>query len=396
MNRCVLRLALALLIPGSSAASAQVSSDPRLSPPGTESPPLSGTTPRPLPDTTSILREAPPPPQPAFSATPPASFPSPAPAPESLETIIAPTPDSPRWIVSAEALWLERTVSSSIPLGFTAFSDAWYGPSGLPIDGLYSDDVLFPLQAGVRFQVGARIGDQKAIQVTYWGLQHWSLESAIYGDPDGESLLAHSRWLQTPALIGGLDNSLGYTYTSGVDNCEINQRLRLDCYGPFAGTNWLWGVRYFRLSDHFTLSGSDLATGVFEDLEYLTSNNLVGFQAGIQWIHGWDRFELTTECKIGLLANFYTQRAIDSAGGPAGSPPGFQAFDVTRSGTGLSALFEVSLLAHYRVSEHLWLRGGYQLYCVTGLALAPRQLAGFGHNGTVGLDGLSLGLEASW
>ena len=33
---------------------------------------------------------------------------------------------------------------------------------------------------------------------------------------------------------------------------------------------------------------------------------------------------------------------------------------------------------------------------MTGLALGPRQLGGFNPSGTVALDGLSLGLEASW
>ena len=339
------------------------------------------------------MTEAPPPPQPAFSTTPSAPSPAPVPAPAPRETIVIPLALSPRWIVSAEALWLDRSVGSSIPLGFTAYNDVSHL---LLTDGLYSDDFLFPLEAGVRFQIGARINDEKAIQATYWALQQWSVGRAIYGDPEGETVLANSPWLQMPALIGGLDNFLGYAYTSRVDNVEINERLRTDCFGPFVAANWLWGFRYFRLSDHFTLAGSDLATDHFEDLTYQTTNDLVGLQAGIQRVRGWDRFQLTTEAKFGLLANFYTQRGTDFAGGAAGSPPGFHPFDVSHNGSDLSALFDLSLLATYRVSPHLWLRAGYQFYCVTGLALAPRQLAGFGHGGTVGFDGLSLGLEAGW
>ena len=33
---------------------------------------------------------------------------------------------------------------------------------------------------------------------------------------------------------------------------------------------------------------------------------------------------------------------------------------------------------------------------MTGLAMAPRQLGGFGHGGTLVLDGLSLGMESTW
>jgi hypothetical protein len=193
-----------------------------------------------------------------------------------------------------------------------------------------------------------------------------------------------------------LDDALGYTYTSRVDNVEINERFTLSSYSPFVGGNWLLGFRYFRLSEHFTLSGSDIGTGAFEDLSYQTTNDLIGPQIGIQWIRGWDRFQLTTEGKIGLMANCYTQRAVDSGGGTSGAPAGFQPFDIAQSGTGFSALFEASVLATFRVAPKLWLRAGYQFYCVTGLALAPRQLSGFGHGGSVGLDGLSLGLEANW
>ncbi len=373
MNRRVLHLALAFAILTSWAASAEVTLDSQ--PPPPEAAPLSG----PLPSAGPAPLSAP-------TLTPPAA------APRPNETIVV-SAESPRWIVSAEALWLERSVGSSIPLGFTAVNDGSHGPWTQVIDGLYSDDALFPLAAGVRLQIGARIDDRSAIQASYWGLQQWSIGSAIYGDPEGETVLAQSRWLQMPVF----DDFLGYTYTSRVDSAEINHRLQLNSYGPWlVDANWLWGVRYFRLSENFTLSGSDLATGVLEDLNCRTSNNLVGLQAGIQFIRGWDRFQLTTEGKIGLLANFYTQRAIDSASGPSGSPPGFQPFDLSHSGTDLAALFEVALLGTYRISPHLWIRAGYQFYCVTGLALAPRQVGSFGHGGTVGLDGLSLGLEAAW
>ena len=54
------------------------------------------------------------------------------------------------------------------------------------------------------------------------------------------------------------DNSLGYTYSSQVANVEINQRFKLFSFDPYRALSWLWGVRYFHLSDDFTLSGSDL------------------------------------------------------------------------------------------------------------------------------------------
>ena len=301
-----------------------------------------------------------------------------------------------RWSVALEALWLARSVASGIPLGFTSYNFASHAPQAIPTHSLHTDDVLFPLQTGLRFQVGRQIGDRTAIEATYWGLQHWSIGRTIYGDPVDETVLGYSPWLQVPDLVGGLDDFLAYTYTSEVHNVEINQRIRFDSFNPFSTFTWLWGVRYFHLSDNFTLSGSDLWSGDFETLNYQTRNNLLGMQAGLQWIWGWDRFQLNTEVKVGLFANFYTQQGTDAAVGPAGSPAGFTPLAVSHSDTDLAVLVEVSLLARYRLSPDLWLRLGYQFYSVSGLALAPRQLPGRDAGGAVGLDGLSLGLEWTW
>ena len=75
---------------------------------------------------------------------------------------------------------------------------------------------------------------------------------------------------------------------------------------------------------------------------------------------------------------------------------GFVPWASSHSGTDLAVLVELSLVARYRLSDDLWLRLGYQFYAVSGLALGPRQLSGYDAGGSVGLDGLSLGLEWAW
>jgi hypothetical protein len=314
---------------------------------------------------------------------------------------ITPAPPLPsyQWSVSLEALWLERSVGSSIGLGFTAYNPASGVPQQYDTDSLFSDDVQFPLATGLRLQVSRRFNDEMAIDATYWGLQQWSVDRAIFGDPYQQSVLAQSPWLNLPPLLpaGGLDDTLAYIYKSQVHNVEISQRFRLNSDNPYWALNWLWGPRYFFLGEDFTLAGSDSA-GDIENLTYKTQNNLVGLQTGLQFVRGWDRFQLETGVKVGLAANIFTQHGIDVAStGAGGIPAGFTPFDISHSGTGVSGIFELSLSARCRLSQSLWLRAGYQVYCVTGLALAPRQLdASFGHGGTVALDGLSLGLESAW
>ena len=290
------------------------------------------------------------------------------------------------WLdISVDALWLERDTGKGIPLGYTTHGN----PNGSQLDDLWTDDVLFPMAPGVRLQLTARLTDQMAVEASAWGLQQWSVGRTIYGDPVGESVVAYSSWLNTPWIIGGFDNSLSYTYKSEVVNAEINQRFKLLSFDPYRAFSWLWGVRYFHLGDDFTLSGTDIHPLDSESLNWRTNNNLVGLQAGLNWTWGGSRFQLTTEAKAGLYANIYSQHGIDSATGTAGVPT----FDTSHGGTDLAAIFELSLLARYRITECLWLRGGYQCYGVTGLSLGPRQLGGYDANGSLGLDGLSLGLE---
>ena len=242
---------------------------------------------------------------------------------------LIPGGNAPHWDISLDVLWLERDTGRGVFLG-RSFG---YGPTA--DDQLWSDDVLFPLTPGIRLQLVGQITDGMAIEATCWGLQHWSIGRTMDADP-GYTLLT------SPFLNGAsaFDNSLGYTYTSDVANVELNQRFKLFSFDPYRALSWLWGVRYFYLSDDLILSGSDLYTGTYENLSWQTKNNLIGMQVGLQWTWGWDRFQLSTEGKVGLFANVYSQQGTDSINGSASSP----GFDVSHSGTDLSALFEFSFL----------------------------------------------------
>jgi hypothetical protein len=316
------------------------------------------------------------------------------PPPVVVQPVIVPPIPVSHWSVCVDALWLERNVGSSVPLGYTYLNLPATPP--VPIDALQSDDVLFPLETGVRLQISRQINDHAAVEAAYWGLQQWSVGRVLYADPVGQTILADSPWLQLPGLLplGDMDNFLGYSYASTVDSAEINGRFALGCPGPYGGLHWLAGLRYFFLSEHFILSGAD-SSGAYENLDYRTKNNLVGVQGGLQWTRGWDRFQMSAEAKLGLLPNFYTQQGSDTGGG-SGLPGGFVPLAGSHSGTDLSVLGELSLLARFRMTSLLWLRAGYQFYCLSGLALGPRQLNNYNHNGTVELDGLSLGVEAAW
>jgi hypothetical protein len=311
--------------------------------------------------------------------------------------VFVPAPPLPcsTWSVAIDALFLERSSGGSIPLGYSVYNPASGLPPALPTDTLYSDDAPFNLEAGVRLEITRQITDYFAISGTYWGLQQWSVGNTVYGDPNNDTVLAFSPYLQLPTLLNGLDNSLSYTYASQVENVELNALFRLT-NSDYWHLDWLWGARYFNLSDQFTLRGIDDLNSAQEDLKYSTSNNLVGVQTGLQYVRGWGRFQWEAGVKAGLMVNIYRQHGTDTASDPSGVPAGFTPFDVSANGSAIAGLFEFSLAARMRLTDELWLRLGYQFYDITGVALAPRQINGFGHGGNVALDGLSIGLVYAW
>jgi hypothetical protein len=328
---------------------------------------------------------------------PPGSYAAPVIVPPRA-LVLVPAPPLPtyEWSATVEALFLERSSGGSYPLGYTYYNSGSQLPANLPTNNLYSDDESFPLEAGLRLEISRKFDNNITLAATYWGLQKWSVGDTIYGDPYQETVLAYSPYLQLPALLHGLDDSLSYTYGSQIQNVEINALLRLNPADGYWEVDWLWGARYVYISDHLTLTGVDDQNSATEQVDYGTTNNLIGAQTGLLFVHGWSRVQWEAGLKVGLMANIYHQHGTDVASDSTGVPAGFTAYDISNNGTGLSALFELSFAACYRITDNLGLRLGYQVYDITGLALAPRQLSSFGHGGNVALDGLSIGLRATW
>ena len=303
----------------------------------------------------------------------------------------APLP-SYSWSAAIDALFLERSSGGSTPLGYTAYN----GPSPQPQPStLYSDDVYFPLTTGMRLELSRKFDNDMAITATYWGLQQWSVGNTIYADPYQYTVLAYSPYLQLPAILHGLDDSLGYTYASQIENVELNGLFRLSS-SPYWQLDWLFGARYIYFADHFTLTGVDDLNTATEQVDYHTTNNLWGVQTGLLFTQGWNRFRWEAGLKVGVMVNSYSQHGTDTVSDPAGVPAGFKPYDISNSGSGVSGLGEFTLAACYRLTDNLWCRLGYQVYDIGGLALGPRQLGGFGHGGNVCLDGVSIGLQATW
>ena len=70
-----------------------------------------------------------------------------------LVLVPAPPLASQQWSVAIDALFLERNSGGGIPLGYSVYNPSSGLPPALPTENLYSDDALFPLEAGVRLEI---------------------------------------------------------------------------------------------------------------------------------------------------------------------------------------------------------------------------------------------------
>jgi hypothetical protein len=297
------------------------------------------------------------------------------------------------WTVQADALWLQRSAGSNLFLGETAIG----GSPGPTVDTLSAGDANFKFQPGVRLALGLRASDFISWELLYFGLQNWNSSQTIFPDPFNAGTLAISPYTQVDKLIGGFDQSLGYTYSSQLHNAEFNGRYTLLNQGPWL-LQGLAGFRYLQWNENFNLTGVDQFYGVTENINSRTHNYLVGAQIGGDMRADWRRFSFAMTGKAALFANFIQAQQSNLGSSGLSNVPGGGILPIDSSNhmTGVAEVLDFSAIATYRIGQHVALRGGYQLLYVNGLALAPNQLSGSSHSGGVFLQGPTAGLEINW
>lgn len=294
-----------------------------------------------------------------------------------------------RCTFTVDSLWLDRNYKSHNFLGATVAV-----PAGTPVSTLYPAGAV--LRPGARLQLTYMLTDELAIEGIYFGLNQWNSNNSITANP-GAGVLAFSPFTQSDKLLGGFDQSLGYSYSSRLNNAEVNFWAPVAQIGQWTRDNLL-GVRYVQFNEGFNLNGYDAFFNVGENLNSHTSNSMLGTQIGTALRRRWNNnWQLSMTGKAGLFANFISERFsnLNSTGVTAGFPPGFVPISRGRTSTDVAGVLDFSAIATYRVNENFAFRGGYQLLYLAGVALASDQLGGFSHGGDVFLHGPSAGLELS-
>jgi hypothetical protein len=293
--------------------------------------------------------------------------------------------------VEADVLWLQRSAGNGALLGRT-----FNVPNGATIDTLASGDATYGMQAGTRFRLLVPCDDCATVEGIYFGMQMWNGGSSVTPNVAARSL-ADSPWTQTDKILGGFDQSLAFHSTSRLNNAEINFRQVL-------GTNngetirWLAGLRYVQWDESLALDGINALPTAFEEIEVSCHNQMFGPQLGAEVRRAWDRWTLSVEGKAALLVNVFQQYRSNgnSSGVLPGALPAILPLYEANHSSGVAGVVDLSIVATYALTQHVFARGGYQLLYLAGLAEAPMQFGSYDSRGDLFLHGPLLGLELDW
>ena len=291
-----------------------------------------------------------------------------------------------------EALVLQRNISgSAIPL----VVDATTGNALLT-----TNDLSFPFSGGLRAYYGRQFRDCWYWEAGYFGLWGANASATASGN------------LSLPGDFSGLNVFFGadqvlLDYTTNLNGVEFNLANCFSscdtcgCRTTCDSVQWLFGLRYLRIDDTLDIGAQRAEEGGLETGSYNVRavNNLYGGQVGARLRRCWGLWSVEGTGKAGLYYNDATQRqtVVDF--------PNFVVRDTSSADSNLAFLGELNASLIRQITDVWYVRAGYNLIWIDGIALAPNQLdftltgtSGTATNtgGTMFLHGANFGVEARW
>lgn len=287
-----------------------------------------------------------------------------------------------------EGLILQRNIAgTSVPLVVDAVTGATLLSTG---------NLNFPFAGGLRAYVGHRFDDCRSWELGYFGLYGANASSTVTGN------------LSLPGGFAGLNVFFGADqvvadYTSNLNGMELNLANCCSWCDPCecGSTEWLYGFRYLRIDDSLNLAVQNAVVGGIETGSYnvQAANNLFGGQIGTRLRRSSGLWSVEGTGKAGLYYNdaSQSQTVIDF--------PGILVRQTSSSDDRLAFLGELNASLVRQITDYWYLRAGYNLIWIDGIALAPNQLdftlaatSGTTTNtgGTMFLHGVNVGVEARW
>lgn len=280
----------------------------------------------------------------------------------------------PCWTFRGGAIFLQRSRPADANLAILA--------SGLPL--LNARDFGFDAQSGWDLGAVRRLDDEYSLDFRYFQVDGWD-----------DSLASAPVDFSAVAFPGGIFSGVGFahiataSYNSLLRSAEFNVRRER--------SDWLTllaGFRYVNLQESLVVD----QVGFFSH-RVDTRNHLYGGQVGAEVFFGArGKIRLDGWAKAGI---FGTDAHSDYSFSDIVFP--FNGFNAAGRQGQVSFVGDLGLTASYRLTDHIVLRGGYQLLWIDGVALASDQfnvqpVDGFGVGTTGGAfyHGALAGLEVSW
>jgi len=213
-------------------------------------------------------------------------------------------------------------------------------------------------------------------------------------------------------------NAVRPTYASSLNMFEANLFQHRSCraggpgspfpwdrvHDPYChSVSWLFGLRWAGLNESADLNVQTDPGEPFTSYSVSTNSQLFGPQIGLKGRRQWDNWAVEGWAKT-MLAGSFTSSTADPIFSSV-SPTSIIRPARATSDVDVGFVADLNYSLSRRLGEHWWLRLGYNLIWVTGVALAPNQFdftdtATSGTNliggSSVFLHGANLGLEARW
>jgi len=308
-------------------------------------------------------------------------------------------PQRPVWYFQTEALALKRDASEEqvfqklIERTWTEDGAGDWSATDVVTPVLSTSDLGFAFRGGGRALVGRTLGSCHAIEASYFEVADWDrmafVRDATWFDDEvdgaGNPIVWHFGSLFSPFSDFGNPpiEELDYnkfamiSYSSSLDNLELNLRRWLpmpcDCFQ----VSLLAGARYMNIDEEFfyRTRSQSLEPGTTTTVTTDTDNSLVGVQIGALFEFYVDPcWWIDCEIKGAAFNNSAGQATFyDHQGSPADWYRGRNL--ESRSQDSSAFALDLNLTATWQITPRLAVMGGYQALWVEGLVLASANVS---------------------
>ena len=302
----------------------------------------------------------------------PGAYPPPGGPPAPAPVFIPAGPDVwviPRWSFNFDVNFMQRSTTRSAPL----FVDG----SGQTVLNSQTD-LNFPVECGFDLSAVCHFPSGWELEFGYFQVDGWVANNFV---PNNSFVVVGNN-----ETVPTIDTNAHYT--SSIYLSEINLRRQVNEW-----LNLLIGFRGGELDeDYVALSNATTILQSAAAFESRTTNSLYGFQIGADVkLINTAPWHVNTWCKVGIYGNDIAQHSI-VASSPGllvvGGDPNLLSAELDGHASHLAFLGELGLAASYDFSSHFSARAFVQAVWISGVALAPEQIAGTNFDaGTLAISG---------